>query len=62
MVFVDAAMTVAAVDRLVHHATILEMNPPSYPMRTAKGAQTPARRARQAPQANPPATPAADTD
>ena len=29
-VFVDAAMTVAAVDRLVHHSTILEMNVESY--------------------------------
>lgn len=29
-VFPDKAMTVAAVDRLVHHATILEMNVQSY--------------------------------
>ena len=29
-VFPDQAMTLAAVDRLVHHATILEMNVPSY--------------------------------
>ena len=43
-VFVDAAMTVAAVDRLVHHATILEMNVQSYRQRTAQAA-TPARRA-----------------
>ena len=42
-VFVDAAMTVAAVDRLVHHATILEMNVQSYRQRTAQAA-TPARR------------------
>lgn len=35
-VFVDAAMTVAAVDRLVHHATILEMNVESYRRRTAQ--------------------------
>ena len=35
-VFVDAAMTIAAVDRLVHHATILEMNVESYRRRTAQ--------------------------
>jgi DNA replication protein DnaC len=29
-VFVDPAMTIAAIDRLVHHATILEMNVESY--------------------------------
>jgi DNA replication protein DnaC len=34
-VFPDAAMTVAAVDRLVHHATILEMNGESYRRRSA---------------------------
>ena len=34
-VFPDKAMTVAAVDRLVHHATILEMNVDSYRRRTA---------------------------
>ena len=45
-VFSDAAMTVAAVDRLVHHATILEMNVQSYRQRTAQAA-APARRARQ---------------
>ena len=28
--FPDKAMTVAAVDRLVHHLTILEMNVDSY--------------------------------
>ncbi len=38
-VFVDAAMTVAAVDRLVHHATILEMNVQSYRRRTAHAGQ-----------------------
>jgi DNA replication protein DnaC len=47
-VFVDAAMTVAAVDRLVHHATILEMNVQSYRRRTAQAAQAPQRKARQA--------------
>ena len=34
-VFPDKAMTVAAVDRLVHHATILEMNVESYRRRSA---------------------------
>jgi DNA replication protein DnaC len=29
-VFPDQAMTLAAIDRLVHHATILEMNVASY--------------------------------
>ena len=35
-VFVDPAMTLAAVDRLVHHATILEMNVESYRRRSAQ--------------------------
>jgi DNA replication protein DnaC len=43
-VFPDKAMTVAAVDRLVHHATILEMNVQSYRRRAA----LPARRQRSA--------------
>jgi DNA replication protein DnaC len=43
-IFVDAAMTVAAVDRLVHHATILEMNVQSYRRRTAQAAQAPGRK------------------
>jgi len=34
-VFPDPAMTVAAVDRLVHHATVLELNVESYRRRTA---------------------------
>jgi DNA replication protein DnaC len=34
-VFPDPAMTVAAIDRLVHHATIIEMNGESYRKRTA---------------------------
>jgi IstB-like ATP binding protein len=34
-VFPDKAMTVAAIDRLVHHAVILEMNVESYRRRTA---------------------------
>lgn len=47
-VFVDAAMTLAAVDRLVHHSTILEMNVESYRRRAAQAAQPSARRARAA--------------
>ena len=34
-VFPDQAMTVAFVDRLVHHATIFEMNVESYRRRAA---------------------------
>jgi DNA replication protein DnaC len=34
-VFPDKAMTVAAIDRLVHHATILELNVDSYRRRAA---------------------------
>jgi hypothetical protein len=34
-VFPDQAMTVAAIDRLVHHATILEMNGESFRRRAA---------------------------
>src|SRR5690349_16900409 len=34
-VFPDQAMTVAVVDRLVHHATIFEMNVESYRRRAA---------------------------
>lgn len=34
-VFPDAAMTAAAVDRLVHHATIIEMNGDSFRKRSA---------------------------
>lgn len=47
-VFVDAAMTVAAVDRLVHHSTILEMNVESYRRRTAQAEQPAAKRTRAA--------------
>ena len=36
-VFPDEAMAVAAIDRLVHHATILEMNGDSYRRRAAEG-------------------------
>jgi len=45
-IFPDPAMTVAAIDRLVHHATIFEMNVESYRRRAAierkHGARTPA--------------------
>jgi DNA replication protein DnaC len=54
-VFVEPAMTLAAVDRLVHHSTILEMNVESYRRRTAQAAQTPARRTRGATAADTPA-------
>ena len=35
-IFPDPAMTVAAIDRLVHHAIILEMNTDSYRRKTAQ--------------------------
>ena len=38
-VFPDPAMTLAAVDRLVHHATIFEMNVESYRRRSAMEAK-----------------------
>ena len=34
-IFPDPAMTLASIDRLVHHATILEMNVESYRRREA---------------------------
>lgn len=43
-VFVEPAMTLAAVDRLVHHATILEMNVESYRRRSAQASQPAGRR------------------
>jgi len=52
-VFVDAAMTHAAIDRLVHHATILEMNVESYRRRAAEANAASQRVARKTP---PPAT------
>jgi DNA replication protein DnaC len=39
-VFDNAAMTMAAIDRLVHHATIFEMNVESYRRRTAQDKQS----------------------
>jgi len=38
-VFPDKAMTLAAVDRLVHHATIFEMNVDSYRRKAAEKAK-----------------------
>ena len=39
-VFPDKAMSIAAIDRLVHHATIFEMNVESYRRRAAYAAAT----------------------
>ena len=39
-IFPDPAMTLAAVDRLVHHATILEINVESYRRKTAVARQS----------------------
>ncbi len=36
-IFKDPMTTAAAIDRLVHHSVILELNLPSYRMQTAKG-------------------------
>ncbi len=48
-IFPDQAMTLAAIDRLVHHATILEMNVESYRRKTAierkRGRGRPAKKA-----------------
>ena len=43
-IFPDPAMTLAAVDRLVHHATIFEMNVESYRRRAAVQRRTAAGR------------------
>lgn len=53
-VFVEPAMTLAAVDRLVHHATILEMNVQSYRRRTANDASAQSPRRRQSRTDSPP--------
>ena len=42
-IFPDKAMTVAAIDRLVHHATIFEMNVESDRRRAAYTSATPLR-------------------
>ncbi len=38
-IFPDPAMTVAAVDRFIHHAVIVEMNVDSYQRREAKASR-----------------------
>ncbi len=38
-IFKDPMATAVAIDRLVHHSVILELNLPSYRMETAKAAQ-----------------------
>jgi len=38
-IFPDTAMTLAAVDRLVHHATIFELNAESYRRKAAEKAK-----------------------
>jgi DNA replication protein DnaC len=48
-VFPDPAVTVAAIDRLVHHATILEINTESYRRRTALDKAAPPRKLAKAP-------------
>ena len=48
-VFPDPAVTVAAIDRLVHHATILEINTESYRRRTALDKAAPPRKLPKAP-------------
>lgn len=45
-VFPDPAVTVAAIDRLVHHSTILEINTESYRRRTAAESSATANKAR----------------
>jgi DNA replication protein DnaC len=40
-IFKDAMTTAAAIDRLVHHSVILELNVPSYRVETAKQGKSP---------------------
>ena len=66
-IFPDRAMTVAAIDRLVHHATIFEMNVESYRRRTALASATALRDKGDVaddtdPQEKEPATPSSDID
>jgi DNA replication protein DnaC len=56
-VFVDTAMTLAAIDRLVHHSTILEMNTESYRRRTAQARQPRQARTRRTATASPEESP-----
>jgi len=46
-IFPDPSMTLAAVDRIVHHATIFEMNVESYRRRAAVKAKGPGRPPKQ---------------
>ena len=39
-IFKDPMVTAAAIDRLVHHSVILELNIPSYRMAAAKNKKT----------------------
>ena len=48
-IFPDPAMTLAAVDRLVHHATLFEMNVESYRRKAAQKAKRPGRPAKTDP-------------
>ena len=41
-IFKDPMVTAAAIDRLVHHSVIVELNIPSYRMKQAKAAASPA--------------------
>ena len=43
-IFKDPVMTAAAIDRIVHHSVILELNIPSYRMNTAKNRKIQERR------------------
>jgi len=52
-IFPDPAMTLGAVDRLVHHATSFEMNVESYRRRDAQQAKGLGRPPQRAMQANP---------
>ena len=40
-IFKDPMTTAAAIDRLVHHSVIVELNVPSYRLETAKSARPP---------------------
>ena len=41
-IFKDPMVTAAAIDRLIHHSVIVELNIPSYRMKQAKAAASPA--------------------
>jgi DNA replication protein DnaC len=56
-IFPDPAMTVAAIDRLVHHATIFELNVESYRRRTALSRPRPDPTPKRQPEPVAPATP-----